>query len=134
MHPAIPYVFRAILAWISDKNHTPYIVAVTDKTGIQIPPGAAKENYITLNIGPEAVRDFELNDEFLIFNARFAGVARQVVIPLDAIQMIYALETQAGVIVKDGKLIELTPSSVTKEPTKDSEDKKKFVPTLKLVE
>ena len=65
MHPATPYLFRAILAWINDENHTPYIVAITDKTGIQIPPGAAKENYITLNIGPNAVRDFELNDEFL---------------------------------------------------------------------
>ena len=93
MHPAIPYVFRAILAWINDENQTPYIVAVTDKTGIQIPPGAAKENYITLNIGSNAVRDFELNDEFLAFNARFAGVAQQVVIPLDAIHMVYALET-----------------------------------------
>ena len=134
MHPAIPYVFRAIIAWISDENHTPYIVAVTEKTGIQIPPGAAKENYITLNIGPDAVRDFELHDEFLSFSARFAGVARQVVIPLDAIHMIYALETQAGVMVKDGRLIELTPSSLAKEPTKDTEDKKKSVPNLKLVE
>ena len=134
MHPATPYLFRAILAWIGDENHTPYIVAITDKTGIQIPPGAAKENHITLNIGPDAVRDFELNDEFLAFNARFAGVAREVVIPLDAIHMIYALETQAGVIVKDGRLIELTPSSLAKKSKKNSEDKKKSTPNLKLVE
>ena len=134
MHPAIPYVFRAILAWISDENHTPYIVAVTDKTGIQIPPGAAKENYVTLNIGPSAVRDFELNDEVLAFSTRFAGVARQVVIPLDAIHMVYALETQAGVMVKDGRLIELTPSSLAKNTAKNLEDKKKSGPNLKLVE
>ncbi len=134
MHPAIPYVFRAILAWISDENQTPYIVAVTDKTGIQIPPGAAKENYITLNIGSNAVRDFELNDEFLAFNARFAGVAQQVVIPLDAIHMVYALETQAGVMIKDGRLFELTPSSLAKDPTKNPDDKKKSGPNLKLVE
>ena len=134
MHPAIPYLFRAVLAWISDENHTPYIVAVTDKTGIQIPPGATKENYITLNIGPNAVRDFELNDDFLAFNARFAGVARQVVIPLDAIHMVYALETQAGVMVKDGRLIELTPSSLAKDTVKNLEDKKKTGPNLKLVE
>ena len=134
MHPAIPYLFRAVLAWISDENHTPYIVAVTDKTGIQIPPGATKENYITLNIGPNAVRDFELNNDFLAFNARFAGVARQVVIPLDAIYMVYALETQAGVMVKDGRLIELTPSSLAKDTVKNLEDKKKTGPNLKLVE
>ena len=134
MHPAIPYLFRAVLAWISDENHTPYIVAVTDKTGIQIPPGATKENYITLNIGPNAVRDFELNNDFLAFNARFAGVARQVVIPLDAIHMVYALETQAGVMVKDGRLIELTPSSLAKDTVKNLEDKKKTGPNLKLVE
>ena len=134
MHPAIPYLFRAVLAWISDENHTPYIVVVTDKTGIQIPPGATKENYITLNIGPNAVRDFELNNDFLAFNARFAGVARQVVIPLDAIHMVYALETQAGVMVKDGRLIELTPSSLAKDTVKNLEDKKKTGPNLKLVE
>jgi len=134
LHPAIPYLFRAVLAWISDENHTPYIVAVTDKTGIQIPPGATKENYITLNIGPNAVRDFELNNDFLAFNARFAGVARQVVIPLDAIHMVYALETQAGVMVKDGRLIELTPSSLAKDTVKNLEDKKKTGPNLKLVE
>tara|TARA_B100000579_G_scaffold370278_1_gene332224 strand:+ start:94 stop:498 length:405 start_codon:yes stop_codon:yes gene_type:complete len=134
LHPAIPYVFRAILAWISDENHTPYIVAVTDKTGIQIPPGAARENYITLNIGPDAVRDFEINDEFVAFNARFAGVAREVVIPLDAIHMIYAFETQAGVMIKDGRVIELTPSSPAEFSAKGSKDKKKPVPNLKLVE
>ena len=134
MHPAIPYLFRAILAWINDENQTPYIVAVTDKTGIQMPPGTAKENYITLNIGPNAVRDFELNDEFLSFNARFAGVAQQVVIPLDAIHMVYALETQSGVMVKDGRLFELTPSSLAKDPAKNIEGKKKSGPDLKLVE
>jgi len=134
LHPAFPYLFRAILAWISDENHTPYIVALTDKTGIQIPPGSAKENYITLNIGPDAVRDFELDNEFITFNARFSGVARQVVIPLDAIHMIYALETHAGVMIKDGRVIELTSSSTPKELKKGSEGKKKPAPNLKIVE
>ena len=114
MHPAIPYVFRAILAWINDENQTPYIVAVTDKTGIQIPPGSAKENYITLNIGPNAVRDFELNDEFITFNARFAGVAQQVVIPLDAIHGLCSRNACWG-DDKGWKVIELTPSSLAKE-------------------
>ena len=135
MHPSISYILRAVLDWINDEGHTPYIVASVDKMGTQIPPGVAKENQVTLNVGTDAVRELEINDEILAFSARFSGVARQVVLPLNAIRMIYARETQAGLLIKDGVLMELLPPSLNKESVIEKEDRKNPTkPKLKLVE
>lgn len=135
MHPSIAYIFKAVLDWINDEGCTPYVVALADKRGTQIPPGVAKENQVTLNVGLDAVRDLEINDEVLAFSARFSGVARQVVIPLNAVRMIYARETQAGLLIKDGVFMELLSPSLSTESVTEKEDRKNSTkPKLKLVE
>jgi stringent starvation protein B len=90
-----PYLIRALHQWCGDNGHTPYIVVwVNDRT--DVPREYVQNNEIVLNISMEATKDLHIDNEWLSFSARFAGVARQVFVPLGNIMSIFARETGEG--------------------------------------
>ncbi|MBS0305099.1 MAG: ClpXP protease specificity-enhancing factor [Proteobacteria bacterium] len=90
-----PYLLRALHDWCTDNGFTPYIAVQVDAS-VQVPPEYVKDHEIVLNIGFEATSGLDLGNEFIAFKARFGGVAREIVIPVDHVVAIYARENGQG--------------------------------------
>jgi stringent starvation protein B len=90
-----PYMLRAIYEWCVDNCYTPYIAVFVDNK-VQIPSGLANGDEIVLNISSQATNALELGNEWLVFSARFSGVARKLEIPIENILAIYAQENGQG--------------------------------------
>ena len=90
-----PYFIRAIYEWCSDCGYTPYLsVRVDEKT--RIPMEYVKNGEIVLNVSLNATRNLTINNELIQFSARFNGVSREVNIPVDRVQGIFARENGQG--------------------------------------
>src|SRR6201989_3386186 len=90
-----PYFSRAIYEWCSDCGYTPYLsVRVDDRT--RIPMEYVKNGEIVLNVSLNATRNLTINNELIQFSARFNGVSREVSIPVDRVQGIFARENGQG--------------------------------------
>jgi stringent starvation protein B len=90
-----PYLLRALHDWCTDNGFTPYIAVHVD-AGVQVPREYVKNDEIVLNIGFEATSGLKLGNEFVEFRARFGGVARDIVVPVDHVVAIYARENGQG--------------------------------------
>ena len=90
-----PYFIRAIYEWCSDCGFTPYLsVRVDDRT--RVPMEYVKNGEIVLNVSLNATRNLTINNELIQFSARFNGVSREVSIPVDRVQGIFARENGQG--------------------------------------
>jgi stringent starvation protein B len=90
-----PYLLRALHDWCTDNGFTPY-VAVFVGPGVQVPMEHVKDNEIVLNIGFEATSGLKIGNETLEFKARFGGVSREIIVPVDHVVAIYARENGQG--------------------------------------
>lgn len=90
-----PYFLRALYEWCCDHHFTPYLTVVVDAR-TEVPVEHVREGQITLNIGPEATNGLRIDNEWISFAARFGGVARNLMIPVDRVAAIYARENGAG--------------------------------------
>jgi len=55
-----------------------------------------KNNEIVLNVGFEATSGLKLGNDFIEFRARFGGMARDILVPVDHVVAIYARENGQG--------------------------------------
>jgi len=90
-----PYLLRALHDWCTDNGFTPYIAVHVDAS-VQVPAEYVKNNEIVLNVGFEATSGLKLGNDFVEFKARFGGVARDIVVPVDHVVAIYARENGQG--------------------------------------
>jgi len=90
-----PYLIRALHDWCTDNGFTPYL-AVFVTAGVKVPMEYVKNNEIVLNVGFEATSSLKLGNEFVEFKARFGGVSREIVVPVDHVVAIYARENGQG--------------------------------------
>jgi stringent starvation protein B len=63
---------------------------------VNVPREFVKNGEIVLNISPLATSRLSLGNEFIEFQARFGGVAREVSVPIDKVIAIYARENGQG--------------------------------------
>ena len=96
MTPRRPYLFRAMYDWIVDNERTPYIVVNTSIYGVIVPNEYIQNNQIVLNIAPQSIGQYIATNEKIEFNARFAGNPYHIVVPMAAIEAIYARENSVG--------------------------------------
>ncbi|KJY82222.1 peptidase [Vibrio galatheae] len=96
MTPRRPYMLRAFYDWLVDNDLTPHLVVEADLPGVRVPVEFVQDGQIILNIAPRAVGNLELGNEAITFNARFSGRPHSVIVPLYAVQAIYARENGAG--------------------------------------
>ena len=90
-----PYFIRAIYEWCSDCGFTPYLsVRVDERT--RVPMEYVKNGEIVLNVSLNATRNLTINNELIQFSARFNGVSREVSVPVDRVQGIFARENGQG--------------------------------------
>ena len=93
-----PYLLRALYEWINDNGLTPYILVDATNPGVRVPPGAAKDGKVVLNIASRAVTQFEISNDRIRFLARFGGVSQAVDIPMPGVLAIYAQENGQGMM------------------------------------
>jgi len=90
-----PYLIRALHDWCTDNGFTPYVAVYVDAS-VQVPLEYVKNNEIVLNVGFEATTALKLGNETIEFKARFGGLAREIVVPVDHVVAIYARENGQG--------------------------------------
>jgi len=90
-----PYLVRALHEWCTDNGLTPYVTVVVDST-VQVPREYVKDGEIVLNIGFDATTGLTLGNEYLEFKARFAGVVRDIMVPIDQVVAIFSKENGQG--------------------------------------
>jgi stringent starvation protein B len=78
-----------------DCGFTPYLAVQADDS-VQVPREFVKNGEIVLNISPDATSGLEIGDEWVEFKARFNGVARDILVPIDRVLAIYARENGQG--------------------------------------
>jgi stringent starvation protein B len=90
-----PYLIRAIHEWCSDNGFTPHVVVQADGR-VRVPREHVKNGQIVLNIAHEATGGLQIGNDFISFQARFGGVARDIFFPIGNVAAIYARENGAG--------------------------------------
>ena len=90
-----PYLVRALYEWCSDNGLTPYIAVRADDT-VQVPREFVQNGEFVLNVSPDATSGLTLGNEFIEFKARFGGIPREIMVPMDRVLAIYARENGEG--------------------------------------
>ena len=90
-----PYLIRALYEWCTDNGFTPYVAVLVDDT-VQVPREYVKNGEIVLNISYDATSSLKLGNDFIEFKARFAGTAREIMVPVSRVIAIYARENGQG--------------------------------------
>ena len=96
-----PYLLRAMHEWISDSGHTPHVIVDALRAGVEVPSGYIKDGKIVLNLSITATQRLQLKNDGIEFDARFAGVAHHVRVPMTAVLGVYARETGEGMIFSE---------------------------------
>lgn len=90
-----PYLIRALYEWCTDNGFTPYVAVQVDES-VQVPREYVKNGEIVLNVSYDATSALKLGNEFIEFKARFAGTARDILVPVGRVVAIYARENGQG--------------------------------------
>ena len=96
MTPTRPYFLRAIYDWIVDNECTPYLAVFADGAGVEVPREYVENGEITLNVAPGAVADLSMDNDFVMFKARFNGNSHSIVVPISAVLGVFARENGQG--------------------------------------
>ena len=121
-----PYLVRALHQWCVDHGFTPYL-AVFVAGPVRVPMDYVNNDEIILNVSPEACQELQMDNEWITFKARFAGIPREIYVPLTHVMAIYAKENGQGMSFP----VERTSPSVSFEEKNITISKGR--PSLKLV-
>ena len=124
-----PYLLRAIYEWCSDNGLTPYVAVMVDDS-VQVPREYVNNGEIVLNVSFDATSGLKLGNDFIEFKARFGGVPRDIMVPVERVAAIYARENGQGMAFGE------EPSSEESPPPPDKPDqppRPSRKPVLKIV-
>ena len=88
-----PYLIRAMHSWMMDNGETPHVIVDAEKQGVEVPRAYVKDGKVVLNLSSTATQRLVLGNDWIEFEARFAGVVHHVRIPVSTVLGIYARET-----------------------------------------
>ncbi|MDP3705678.1 MAG: ClpXP protease specificity-enhancing factor [Legionellaceae bacterium] len=91
-----PYFIRAIYDWIVDNDLTPYLLVDAGHPDVEVPQDFVSAGRIVLNISPKACRGLHLENDRILFTARFSGQTTQIFLAPAAVLAIYAKENGRG--------------------------------------
>ena len=137
--PPKPYLLRALYEWCVDNGYTPYLSVLVDGS-TRVPMEYVRDGEIVLNIGPLATSRIVIGNDSIECTARFAGVARELFIPLTQVAAIYARENGQGMSFETGAVAGVVESESqerildsTQEPDRPAPAPKGRKPTLRRV-
>jgi stringent starvation protein B len=90
-----PYLIRALHEWCVDNGFTPLITVQVD-ANTRVPKEHVKDKEIVLNLSFDATSGLKLGNDYIEFKARFSGVARDILVPVNRVVAIYARENSQG--------------------------------------
>jgi len=90
-----PYLLRAIYEWCTDSGFTPYLAVKVD-AATTVPMEYVRKGEIILNISYGATSGLKMDNDAIHFRARFAGVSREIYVPVQNVLAIYANENGQG--------------------------------------
>jgi stringent starvation protein B len=90
-----PYLLRALYEWCTDSGFTPYLAVKVD-AATTVPMEYVKKGEIILNISYGATSGLKMDNDAIHFRARFAGVSREIYVPVQNVLAIYANENGQG--------------------------------------
>lgn len=129
MTPNKPYLIRAFYDWIVDNELTPYILVNAAYPGVQVPKEHIRHDRIVLNVSPTATRGLLLENDRIVFTARFSGQTEQIFVAPSAVLEIYAKENGRGIAFAEEEGDEPPPVTPPEGDTSNARNK----PALKLV-
>jgi len=91
-----PYFIRALYDWIVDNDLTPYLLVDALHKDVEVPQEFVNDGRIVLNISPKACRGLHLENDKILFTARFSGQTTQIFVNPSAVLAIYAKENGRG--------------------------------------
>ena len=91
-----PYYIRALYDWILDNNLTPYLLVNAEYPEVEVPMEHVNAGKIVLNISPDACRGLHIENDRIVFTARFSGKTMQIYMHPGAVLAIYAQENGEG--------------------------------------
>lgn len=116
MNSSRPYIARALYEWLVDNDLTPQIVVDAEVDGVEVPRDFVTNGQIVLNVGVSAVGEFEMNNDAIVFSARFGGKATRLMVPMQALLAIYARENGVGMVFgHEPEMPSAEPEAVTNE-------------------
>lgn len=130
--PTKPYMLRAIHEWCVDNNLTPHLlVAVNSQT--RVPMAYVKEGEIVLNLNHGATKDLHMDNDAIVFSARFGGVSQNLYVPMSAVKGIFARENGQGMFFELGEE-SAESNNIHQDDSQDSKQStKNKKPTLTIV-
>jgi stringent starvation protein B len=117
-------------AWAIDNGLRPHLIVAADEPGVSVPRQYVKDGRITLDIGPMAVRDLNLESEPIFFSARFGGVSFELIIPSGAVLALVVPETGEGMSFGEP---ETTPAVATSDDEPPPAPKPGGRPKLRVI-
>ncbi len=122
-----PYMIRAIHEWCVDNGLTPHLLVVVNEQ-TRVPTAFVKDGEIVLNVNDSATKDLHMDNDAVVFSARFSGVSHNMYVPMNAVRGIYARENGQGMFFELGAQDEMFSKETPVEETDDAtvaEDKPK---------
>ena len=99
--PKRPYLLRAMHQWMTDCGRTPHVIVDAERSGVEVPRAYVKDGKIVLNLSSTATQRLKLGNEWVEFEARFAGLVHKVIFPISAVLGVYARETGEGMVFSE---------------------------------
>jgi stringent starvation protein B len=128
---------RAIHEWCIDNGFTPHLLVAVNAQ-CRVPMAYVKDNEIVLNLNYTATKDLHMDNDAIVFSARFGGVSQNLYVPMDAVKGIFARENAQGMFFEPAIQTNIhadsgasISESISPEINKDAPKKKK--PTLTIV-
>ena len=132
-----PYMLRAIHEWCVDNGLTPHLLVAVNAQ-CRVPMAFVKDGEIVLNLNYAATKDLHIDNDAIVFSARFSGVSQNLYVPMGAVKGIFARENAQGMFFETSlepvtvqSRSDEAPPKVTSEPKTTEAPKKK--PTLTIV-
>ncbi len=122
-----PYLIRAMHGWMMDNGETPHVIVDAEKPGVEVPRAYVKDGKVVLNLSSTATQRLVMGNDWIEFEARFAGVVHHVRIPVSTVLGIYARETGEGMVFSEQ---DLGPEPPTKPAPPEDGSRR---PQLKVV-
>lgn len=124
-----PYFIRALYDWIVDNDLTPYLLVNAEFPDVEVPQEHVSGGRIVLNIAPKACRGLHLENDRIVFTARFSGQVTQIFVNPAAVLAIYAKENGRG--MEFGEEYDDLPTKTATSSTTPTSARKR--PALTLV-
>lgn len=117
-----PYLIRAIHEWCVENGLTPHLLVVVDSQ-TRVPMAYVKSGEIVLNVNYGATKDLQIDNDAVVFSARFGGVSQNLYVPIGAIKGIFARENGQGMFFEiDSAIAEIKEKSEKNQLTSIDSD------------